>query len=133
VELTEAKVTAKLLGVLRSRFSAAVIFKHWDRQGGVPDVSFTWNGFTTWIEVKLVKDREPSWRGLQDLKLRKLAESGSAFYLIYDQPGDRLAIYQPRVLDEVDEWRAATPVLTGRFSDHGIVADFLRALHRGRT
>lgn len=51
--MTEAQFTRALVHDLRQVLDRTVIFKHNDRlTAGVPDLSVTYHGRTTWLEVK---------------------------------------------------------------------------------
>jgi len=56
--VTESEYTRKLVKKLRRRLPKSVIFKFNDRlTGGIPDLSVTLNGLTTWLEAKHLKDQ----------------------------------------------------------------------------
>jgi hypothetical protein len=68
-----------------------VVFKHSDSvTAGIPDVSFTWRGYTSWLEVKFVRPEEKSKRGslLQEDVLRRLSRAGHrAWWIVFSERG----------------------------------------------
>lgn len=68
----EAKFQAKLLKALRAHpaLKDAVIWKHIDmRNGGIPDLTVTVNGITTWLEIKVYPNKLSS---LQEYYIKKI-------------------------------------------------------------
>jgi len=57
--MTEATVVQKIMKGLRSSLPRAVVFKHADLStAGIPDISISYAGRTTWVEVKLLRPNE---------------------------------------------------------------------------
>lgn len=51
--MTENTLVAKLVKIARAELKGYVIFKHADRfQHGIPDISITGSGVTTWWEAE---------------------------------------------------------------------------------
>lgn len=83
MDYTETQLKSKLTKALRESLNNAVIFRHEDQfTSGVPDISITWKGYTTWLEVKLAK---PAIRGkgVQKHTMQMLAENGRCWYVVY--------------------------------------------------
>jgi hypothetical protein len=101
--VTEATLTRELLKILERKLSGAVIIKHADRfRAGVPDASITWNGTTSWLEVKYVRRRhrgalpKSQFPAAQFVTMAQLAAAGRAIYLVYF--GRRLTLWHPRAV-----------------------------------
>ncbi len=83
--MNEKTLVTGLTQTLRKELFGAVVFNHADLvTAGIPDVSVTWNGWTTWLEVKYAN---PSFEvtGIQNLTMRRLASQGLAWFIIYDR------------------------------------------------
>lgn len=88
--MTEHDMSRKLVKKLREVLGPEgfVIFKHNDRvTAGIPDISVTGNGMTTWWEVKnltggrtMPKERG---RGLQAKNMSSLYAAGHCYYIIF--------------------------------------------------
>ncbi len=77
----EAQLTRELILTIEKTLPGSVVFKHSDRiTFGVPDVSVTWMGTTTWIEIKR---GHLSGRKIQQRTLQRLSKQTSAFYVVY--------------------------------------------------
>lgn len=128
--MTEADITQDLLKVLKSRLPGADVWKIADRSTiGRPDVAITWRGFTSWLEVKLLRQGD-SLDGcspeLQRFMMQRLhcQSGGRAWYVVYDARKKRerfTAIYEPALLVDNED---APLLLTSGF-DHEQVARFL--------
>lgn len=97
------------------------IFTH-----GIPDITFTGRGKTTWVEAKY---GTPSFKvkGIQKHKMQKLALAGSAFFLVYWEKGGirRTYIVPPKDIDlDPSEWTNFTEGF-----DHKWVLKYLWGLH----
>jgi hypothetical protein len=121
--MNESTLTRGLLKTLRAAFPDGVIIKHSDSYtSGVPDISVTWNGRTTWIEVKFANPRVLD-KGVQALMMKRLANAGSAVYVIYTREKTThivklLEHYQTR-----HEWENSNRI------DHILVREFIRGHH----
>lgn len=91
---------------------------------GIPDLSITWNGKTSWWEVKLGKPTIKV-RGVQEFMMNRLAKEGLAYYIIYQviRGKKRTGIVHPSEFNQPEEgeW-------TDKFN-HAFVADFVRRIH----
>lgn len=147
--MTEASVLSALIAVLRSRFPGAVIFKFHDiSTKGMPDIAMTWNGFTTWIEVKLLKKGTSLKDCSEPLQLHTMTSlarqsEDRAVYVVYDAVNKTTALYQPAALAACSPVRELAPDEPGYMKDqlgehgaicvekfnHNFVADILEELH----
>ena len=77
----EAQLTRELILTIKKTLPGSIVFKHSDRiTFGIPDVSVTWMGTTTWIEVKRGR---LSGRKIQQRTLQRLGMQSLAFYVVY--------------------------------------------------
>jgi len=121
--VTEATLTRALVKVLRAGLPGAVVIKHADRfTAGVPDLSVTWGGRTTWLEVKYANPRLLS-RGIQDLTMRGLARAGSAYYVVYFASGETC------VAPDLGPGLRNPIRVSPTRHDHKIVVEFVRIKH----
>lgn len=134
---TESQLTTGLLKELRSSLPGAVILKHADRfTFGVPDVSVTLFGVTSWWEIK---NANPDFRsiGIQDLTALRLAGAGICHYIIYESTPkcQRTLIVHPKDIAKYKENKfhiGSMPHLTGKWCighDHKWVCGFVRSIH----
>lgn len=119
--LSEAKLVAALMKALGPELPGYVIIKHHDTiTAGVPDLSVTGRGRTTWLEVKYANPKI-YFRGAQSELMKKLYASGSAFYVVYRENPDAVEIVAPSNLEH--------PILTAAGHDHRAVAAFINRQH----
>lgn len=79
--IQESHIKADLVKELRASLPRFVIIRHEDRiTSGIPDISATGGGFTTWIECKFADPKFQS-KGIQELTMSRL--SLAAFQAIY--------------------------------------------------
>jgi hypothetical protein len=126
--MTEKSLCAGLVKALRLGLVGSVVFKHADRvTAGIPDVSVTWGGRTTWLEVKFVRAGQRLFdRGVQRQTIARLGRAGSCLYVIYDKRTDETVVLQPEYVGCYDdvEHSDSRPGL-----DHRYVVEFVRRLH----
>lgn len=122
--MTEASIRATFVAKAKAQLPGFVILRHEDKiASGIPDMSVTGNGRTTWIETKFARPRLTS-TGIQELMLTRLAAAGSAYYLIWEEKDlRRTLIVRPKHL------QALTPEEEFFGFDHDSVIDWLRRLH----
>lgn len=127
--MTEAMLKSALMRYLRKKHPSAVILRHEDRiTAGIPDVSVTWDGSTSWWEVKYAKSRIRT-RGIQELTCLRLARQGLCYYLIYEE---RDAFHKrTRIVTPVELQQGLDGELHDGF-DHAFVAQFISRLHHDR-
>jgi hypothetical protein len=84
--VNEADLKRELMKLLRLHRPQWVYIRHEDRfTSGIPDLSVTGNGRTTWWEVKLVKDgKDIVDKKIQEGITTRLAENGFCAYIIYE-------------------------------------------------
>lgn len=123
--MNEATLVSSLTHLLRKELTYSVVFKHRDEStSGMPDISVTWHGKTTWLEVKFLNPKLID-RGIQKLTMLKLAKAGSAFYVLYDNTINVTCVVQPKNLESM----VAEFVCDG--FDHLMVVDFIKRIHGG--
>lgn len=124
--MNEAVLKSNLVAEMRTKLSGAVVIRHEDHfTAGIPDISITWYGRTTWLEVKHVRPRMKS-RGIQELTMRRLEGAGYAKYVIYDdRDTKRVGIVRPR---DIVEWETKAQWFP-KF-DHNAIVEHIRKSHQ---
>ena len=125
IKREENRYKAECLTKVRLALPKFVVIGHQEyRQSGVPDVSITGYGHTTWWEFKHGTPDFDS-TGIQNLTMRRLDAAGFARYVIYQETETqrRTMIVEPRYLDSLD-----TKVWCAGF-DHQFVIDFIKRVH----
>lgn len=84
VEGNEDGLTVALVKELRVNYPRLTVLRHRDITAGIPDLSITGYGRTTWWELKHARPSFAS-RGVQRLTCRRLAAGGTCFYVVYHQ------------------------------------------------
>ena len=128
MEDSEATLTQKLLAAM-GQLPDAEAFKINDRStAGIPDCVVTWNGFTTWFEVKYANPKFKR-RELQHLTLRRLyrANKQRARYVVYDAVMNKVYIVAPK---DLENWRQSVVCCSG--FEHAFVVDYIRRTHQER-
>jgi hypothetical protein len=134
--VNEATLKRDLVAAIRAAMPGAVIFRHEDRfTAGVPDLSVTWRGTTSWVEVKYSRrGRRSRPTALQARALRRLAAAGAPAYLLEyrEEGGGRIT-----TLDVVDDLGVTSSPVEARTMgaqfDHGCVARALALEHSVRA
>ncbi len=116
-----------LLKTYRQMRSQAVVIKHADRYThGIPDMSVTDLGYTSWWEIKHANPDFES-KGVQELTALRLATAGSCYYVIYaEKPTKCVLIVHPK---NISDWMTAFTAATHEF-DHKWVVDFITKMHQ---
>ncbi len=84
--MNEATVTRSTMRALEEVMPGGVGFKHFDvATDGVPDITWTWNKRTCWLELKYDRGEV---RATQVVTMRRLAQMGLAFYVSFDYDGN---------------------------------------------
>jgi hypothetical protein len=127
--MKESTLVTQLKKALMTGLPGAVVFKHHDAiTAGIPDLSVTWRGSTTWLEVKYNTTRI---RPLQHNTLLRLERQGRAFYVIY-RPA-RPAIMGPCVQlilpSEFGNFPKGYATLTAEQFNHAAIVITIRSLH----
>ena len=124
--MTEATLKGALVKAIRERMPGIVVFRHEDHfTSGIPDLSITWRGKTSWWEVKFANPRFAS-KGIQELTMLRLSNVGIANYLIYRLLNEHKTVHivSPQNLRV---WEALGPSTMG--FDHQWVIDRIKEIH----
>jgi hypothetical protein len=133
-QVTEATLKTELCTYLEKRFPRSVVIRHEDlikSRAGVPDISFTWNKSTVWIEGKLARPRIVTKYKIQTFTMMRLAYTSHAIYVIWaEQRGERKTfVCKPRVVHE-GQWNFDNPQLAYAYDfDYKIVGDIIEELY----
>jgi hypothetical protein len=125
--MNETTLKSALVTLLRKAFPGYVIFRHEDRHlFGVPDISVTGNGVTSWWEGKFA---DPTFlsQGIQELTMLRLANQAYARYIIWELATDgvkRTLLVQPK---QMSEWKSTKEFASG--FNHSWVVDQVRKVH----
>jgi hypothetical protein len=132
--LTETEHIAKLLRLLRTRVAGnGVVFKHQDaRTTGIPDLSVTLGGKTSWWEGKVVRHDRVTGVGLQHQVMRELAVAGTAWYVVWDGIG--VGLVEPRYITPTGKFTCYRFINNDDVSKlNEYVIDFILLCHRSAT
>lgn len=126
--MKENQLLAAFLTLARpvlERADGGVLFKHADAlTTGVPDVSLTLNGRTSWWEWKVDRGDGIGGTELQRLTMKRLAAAGTAYYVVYHVDGETMIVRpQDVVRTEYEPWRRQEGI------DHQYVMEFMRDQH----
>ena len=124
----ESPLKSKLMEHIKLHMKDFVAMRHEDiRTSGIPDLSLTGYGKTTWWEVKHGTPNFDS-RGIQELTMLRLAGAGYARYLIYIEDADgnnkRTLIVHPKHIGDME----AEAWCIGH--NHRWVIEFFRKVHK---
>jgi len=123
--VNEKTLVGQLKTTLLIDLPGSVVIKHADAfTSGVPDLSVTWKGKTSWLEIKYANP-EIIERKIQNLMMKRLSIQGSAWYVIYDCVENRTVIVNPLHLET---WRFNS-IATAVVFNHVVVATFIRSIH----
>jgi len=128
--VNEAYLKRALKDALRVALPGCVVVRHEDKfTAGVPDLSVTWAGVTSWIEVKYErKGRLAKLTALQEKALQDLAMAGApAYALTYAERGKDRVAHLSRLLNRTS---SVDVVL---FFDHKAVSEAIRDEHLRRN
>ena len=132
--MTETQLKSKLTQTLRKSLNNAVIFRHEDQfTSGIPDISVTWEGYTTWLEVKLAKPTIRS-KGIQKHTMQMLSENGRCRYVVYllekaSCQSKHFSLQSTYIVSpkSVNDWVSSKNYAVG--FDHQFVVDFIKNSH----
>lgn len=128
--VSEASLKGELVREIKRQLPGAVVMRHEDLlRAGVPDMSVTWRGRTSWWEVKYANPR-PRHRGLQTGVCQLLAVHGTCYFIIYSDNGHEICdtiIVHPREVVR-SNW-PYTGVARTSDHDHSFVAAFIKGKH----
>jgi len=121
--MTESDLTKRFIEALRRTMPGAVVFKHADAwTAGIPDLTVSWRGVTTWVEVKKLPYRA---RGIQRVRVQQLGRVARVFYVMYDVEKKAVVVITPERFE-----RGETAEFVADFSGgHRAVADFIAFTH----
>lgn len=125
----EQKLVSKLMEKMREELQPEgyVCLRHEDSfTSGIPDISVTAFGRTSWWEAKHANPDFDS-RGIQELTMLRLAKAGYARYIIFDElkTTERTFIVEPRNLGG---WRENGIVAPG--FNYSFIISTIREVHR---
>ena len=127
--MTESGLKTLLIKPMKVCMNGAMIFRHEDRHlHGVPDISCTWLGNTTWWEVKLTPFEH---RPQQELRCQQLEQQGNCWYIIFDSGSITSHIIEPQF---IREWKDHQLHVFDSYHYHAI-ALHIKGVHHalGRT
>lgn len=124
----EATLSRDFVAALRA-IPGAVVFKHNDATtAGIPDITFSLAGYTTWIEVKR---GHPKGRRIQLHNMKHLEIAARAVYVIYTEDADW--IVAPSNFDSFAAnkvgWTTRWPREHPRRFNHKAIAEWLKERH----
>ena len=128
--MTEADLKGDLCVYLRTALPKSFVKRHEDYcTSGIPDITVTWNGKTTWIEAKLANP-DLKKKGIQTYSAMKLFEQGSCWFLIWEEKrGERRTlIVDPHDVHNKTIDQTPNERITEGF-DHAFVEEFIRRIH----
>jgi hypothetical protein len=106
----------------------AEVLKHADRfNKNYPDMTVSWEKFTSWWEIKFYNEEPFKSPEGQEIKCQRLARQGVCYYIIYEErrAQRRTLIVHP---DEIGAWTTAVNATPG--FDHIWVSHFIRQTHQ---
>lgn len=129
VKHDESSLKSALMRELRLTLPKFVALRHEDvRTCGIPDLSLTGLGRTTWWEFKHANPRFES-QGVQELTMLRLAACGYARYVVWEEDANggaqRTLIVHPKKMQSLEPEDAC-----GGFNMK-FVARFMQAAHEG--
>ena len=129
--MTEQTIKRALMAAIKKLTPEAVALRHEDLySAGIPDLSYSLNGRTSWWEVKYADPRLVS-KGVQRHLCSRLDAASLCRYIIYQQG---IAKKRPRAIrvvrpDDLDCWNVAGDVVTtGSFQPRDLIA-YIAAQH----
>ena len=129
--MNEQTLKAQLVKELRFFLPNFVIIRHEDRiTSGIPDISITGHKIGSWWEVKNANPKFAS-KGIQELMMLRLANSGFAYYVVYYDYQDvqRTYIVDPKDIKKpIDTWKVFVPGF-----DHRWIVLQVKDLHTFRS
>ena len=139
---SETVLKAQLCRKLELTFPKAVVIRNEDPvkiRSGIPDISFTWQGTTSWIEGKRAIPKIRTAHKIQIYTMLKLAATSNAFYVVWAEKDgvERTFIVSPTLIHK-DLWDFnCMNVLKGQYGvdgiDHNFIIDHLREIHHVDT
>lgn len=124
----ETELKSALMSMIRTELPNYVALRHEDvRTSGIPDISITAFGRTSWWEVKHATPKFLS-KEIQERTMKRLEAGGFARYIIYYELNGvrRTLIVRPHLLDLND----LIPERSYPGFDHRFVLDSIQSVHR---
>lgn len=127
--MKESELNKRTVDKLLRACPRAVYYKIADRfTAGIPDSIFTWNGFTSWFEFKLLDPNESIHKQLDQVQLVELLKLQSACHRAWViafrkhsiRADAQTLIYAPSAL-----WHDAVPIATGDSMRVNLTRDLL--------
>jgi hypothetical protein len=122
----ESGLKSKLMQQIKKDLPGFVALRHEDvRTSGIPDLSMTGLGRTSWYEFK---HSAPTFKssGIQELTMLRLAAAGVAWYVIWEENKHgikRTLIVRPKCLTEL------YPEASCSGFDHKFIVGFMKKVH----
>jgi hypothetical protein len=128
--MNEADLKGQLVHTGRQLLRNYVILRHEDQfTSGIPDVSFTGDTRTAWMEAKVINPAHPYPRSrkIQKLTCARLAAVGICWYVIWDLRNDskRTWIVHPQLILEERNFESTSIMMLG--FDHHATVEFVRS------
>ena len=130
--VTEQTLKRGLMAEIKRHLPTAVAIRHEDRYThGIPDLSLSLAGRTTWWEVKYA-DPSVRTKGIQHHLCARLAAETYCRYIVYQRGIPSGRTYRPRQIRvvppaDIDCWQRAGRVLvTGSFEQYAVVVHLAR-------
>lgn len=123
----ESGLKSKLLKQISLRLPGFIALRHEDvRSSGIPDLSLTGFGRTSWWEFKHAAPTLKS-KGIQELTMLRLAGAGFARYVVWEENKhgiQRTLVVHPKNLVSMtpEEWFVGY--------DHKAIVEYMRKVHR---
>ncbi len=133
--MNEATLKGNLMAALKATMPGGVGFRHEDKfRGGISDISWTWAGTTSWIEVKYERvGRRSPLTALQAATLAALARAGApAYALTYHETRTARETILVRFMED-GTTRAVMQYAHAHKWGHGDVAAAVRGEHEQRA
>lgn len=130
--MNESILKSRLVAKIRIEMVGAVCLRHEDRiTSGIPDLSITWKGRTSWWEIKWANPTLRS-RGVQDITMLRLSAEGYARYIVYEEVGEsrQTVIAHPKIVHDhnnPERWRSDGVCTKGH--NHRFVVDYMKQVH----
>lgn len=124
--MKETDLTTKLAERFRKTIRNSIVFKHADSYThGIPDISVTAHGHTSWWEIKYANPKFAS-TGIQELNCLKLARVSICYYVIFDNAYNMTRIVHPF---QFKDWDRDMVAFTSGFN-YDFVSEWAEKRHR---
>lgn len=127
---TESRYTQEFRKEVEKELPYAVVIKLADNYTiGVPDMTITFDGHTSWWELKVARKDSATLKGLgkgiQNMMAQRLALEGICYYIVFwDAPSKKgICIYEPKDVN------MQNPLLDVAVGDYLKVIEFIKRCH----